>query len=264
MWWRYGDGLLQQLHRDPAWPHPERSINRANERHREQMTAHIQAELGDRPELAARCIPDYPPFGKRILLDSGWYRAICQPNVELISEPVAGLSRNGVVTADGKERPADLIVYATGFRVGAMAARLNVFGRGGRSLADAWRDDNPTAYLGMTMPGFPNLFVMQGPNTGLGHGGSAVFQSESQARYISSMIVKMAEGDLRSVEVTQAAHDRFVLKVDTEHAKLIWSHPGVSTYYKNRGGRVFSVMPFRLVDYWRMTHEPDLENYVTG
>jgi 4-hydroxyacetophenone monooxygenase len=261
MWWRYGDGLLAQLHRDPAWPHPERSINRRNDRHRQEMAAHIQNCLKGRPDLAAKALPSYPPFAKRILLDNGWYSAIAKSNVELVVERIANITPEGVVTADGILRPADIIVYASGFRLSPLAARLNITGRDRRRLIDAWAGDNPTAYLGVSVPGFPNFFMMAGPNTGLAHGGSAVFQAESQARYISGMIVEMSEAGVTSCDVKQEVHDEFVCRVDAEHEKLIWSHPDVANYYKNAEGRIFSAMPFRLVDYWQMTHEPDLSVY---
>lgn len=261
MLWRYGDGLLPTLRKDPNWEHPERSLNRSNDRHRVQMTDHIEQELGDRHDLLAKCLPTYPPYGKRILLDNGWYAAIKKPNVELVTEDIDHIEADGVATADGVLREADVVVMATGFKVSLMAARLNVMGRNGKSLADVWADDNPTAHLGITVPGFPNLFSMQGPNTGLGHGGSAIFQAECQARYIAGCLVRMIEGGIAAMDVKQSVHDEYVRRVDTEHEGLIWTHPGMSTYYRNNKGRVVSVMPWRLVDYWAMTHEPDLSEY---
>lgn len=264
MWWRYGDGLLPVLRKDPEWPYPERSLNSRNDRHRAEMLAHIRDQLSDREDLIAKCEPDYPPFGKRILLDNGWYEALTKPQTELVTDAIAAIMPTGVRTVDGVERPADIIVYATGFQMTAMASRLNITGRDGVNLSTAWGDDDPQAYLGIAVPGFPNFFMMQGPNTGLGHGGSAIFQAESQARYISAVAVRMIEDDIDTLEVTPLALRRFIKQVDAEHEQLIWTHPGVSTYYRNRYGRVVSVMPFRLVDYWRMTHEPDLTAYVVS
>lgn len=261
MLWRYGDGLLPTLRKDPAWAHPERSLNRVNDRHREQMTAHIVGSLGDRADLLPKCLPNYPPYGKRILLDSGWYAAIKRPNVELITEDIARIRPDGIETSDGKVCAADIIVLATGFDVSQMAARLGIQGRDGQALSAAWKNDNPTAYLGITVPGFPNLFCMQGPNTGLGHGGSAIFQAECQARYIAGSIVAMTEKGIAAMEVRRSVHDDYVRRVDAEHEAMIWTHPGMSTYYRNNVGRVISVMPWRLVDYWAMTHAPRLEDY---
>ncbi|MBD3666848.1 MAG: NAD(P)/FAD-dependent oxidoreductase, partial [Kangiella sp.] len=261
MFWRYGDGLLPTLHKDPDWPHPERSLNKANDRHRQQMTDHIVSSLKDRPDLIDKCLPTYPPYGKRILLDNGWYEALLKPNVELVTEPIDHIDEEGIETDDGMHRGADIIVLATGFDVGAMAARLNITGKGGQSLSELWADDSATAYLGITVPGFPNLFCTQGPNTGLGHGGSAIFQAECQAHYIADCVAHMLQNDLSELDVTPAAHDAYVARVDAEHEKMIWTHPGMSTYYRNAAGRVFSVMPWRLVDYWHMTRHPKPDDY---
>ncbi len=261
MLWRYGDGLLRFLEKDPDWPHPERSLNRVNDRHRREMTAYIQAELGDRTELLEKCVPTYPPYGKRILLDNGWYRAICKPNVELVTDAIRRADDTGIVTDDGRHREADVLVLATGFEMTKMAARLDLRGRNGAALANVWANENPTAHLGITVSGFPNLFVLQGPKTGLGHGGSAIFQSECQARYAIGLITQMIERGARAIDVRPDVQEEYVARVDARHERLIWTHPGMSTYYRNRFGRVTSVMPWRLVDYWGMTREPTLEEY---
>lgn len=258
MFWRYGDGLLPLLKKDPQWPHPERSVNRANERHRVELTEFIKSELSDRPDLIEKCIPTYPPYGKRILLDNGWYRTIKKPNVTLVDTAIERIVADGVRTVDGEVRKADIVVYSTGFKVTEMAARLGITGRDGLTLAEAWGDESPSAYLGINVPGFPNLFTMLGPGSGPGHGGSVVFQAECQSRFITSCIVQMIEGHISALEISRPAHDDYNDRVDAEHENLIWTHPGMSTYYRNRHGRVFSVMPWRFVDYWSMTHDADL------
>jgi 4-hydroxyacetophenone monooxygenase len=261
MFWRYGDGLLPFLRKDPAWPHPERAVNKGNDRHREELTSFILEELKHRPDLVEKCVPTYPPYGKRILLDNSWFRTLTKPNVELVTEPIDRFAPDGIVTADGKERAHDIIVISTGFKVTEMAARLNITGRSGTNLKQAWTNDNPTAYLGLTVPDFPNLFVMLGPNSGPAHGGSVIFQSECQSRYITSCLVEMIEHGLAAIDVKQDAHDEYVRKVDAEHEQMIWTHPGMTTYYRNSQGRVFSAMPWRFVDYWQMTHDVDLNDY---
>jgi 4-hydroxyacetophenone monooxygenase len=261
MFWRYGDGLLPFLRKDPTWPHPERAVNKGNDRHREELTDFILTELKNRPDLIEKCVPTYPPYGKRILLDNNWFKTLTKPNVELVTEPIDRFAPNGIVTADGKQRAHDIIVISTGFKVTEMAARLNITGRGAKNLKEAWANDNPTAYLGLTVPDFPNLFVMLGPNSGPAHGGSVIFQSECQSRYITSCLVEMIEHGLAAIDVEPDAHDAYVCKVDAEHEQMIWTHPGMTTYYRNSQGRVFSAMPWRFVDYWQMTHDVDLKDY---
>ena len=261
MFWRYGDGLLPFLRKDPNWPHPERAVNKGNDRHREELTDFILSELKHRPDLIEKCLPTYPPYGKRILLDNGWFRTLTKPNVELVTDPIDHFARDGVVTSDGKLRPAEIIVVSTGFKVTEMAARLNITGRDGKRLADIWAGDNPTAYLGLTVPDFPNFFCMLGPNSGPAHGGSVSFQSECQSRYITACLVDMIEHGIAAIDLRQEVHDRYVREVDREHEQMIWTHPGMTTYYRNSRGRVFSAMPWRFVDYWKMTHDPDLSLY---
>lgn len=264
MFWRYGDSLLPFLKIDPEWPHPGRAVNRTNDRHRQELVDFIHAELEGRPDLIAKCTPDYPPYGKRILLDNGWYRMLTRPGVALVTEPVAHFDSTGIVTADGVSRPADVVVVSTGFRVTEMAAKLNITGRDGVALKSLWGEDNPSAYLGISVPGFPNFFNMLGPNTGPGHGGSVIFQSECQSRYITSCIVQQTEAGATAASVRPDIHDAHVKEVDELHAQMIWSHRGMSTYYRNTSERVVSVMPYRFVDYWRMTHDADLGVYELG
>ena len=114
------------------------------------------------------------------------------------------------------------------------------------------------------MPGFPNFFGMIGPGSSLGHGGSISFQAECQSRYITSCLVQMAERGIDAIDLRPAVLDDFLRRFDAEHETLIWSHPGMSTYYRNRHGRVFTVLPWRLVDYWQMTHDADLGEYDTS
>jgi len=261
LFWRYGDGLLRFLKKDPEWPHPARSLNRVNDRHRVEMMDYMRTELASRPELFDACLPTYPPYGKRILLDKGWFKALLKPGVELVTTAIDHIEADGVVTADGTHRDADVLILATGFRVTDLAARLGITGLDGHTLAEAWADDNPTAYLGITVPGFPNFFCMYGPNTNAGHGGSAFFLAECQVRYITGCLVDMVEHDVAAIECREDAYEEFVHRVDELHEDLIWTHPGMSTYYRNKHGRVVSPMPFRLVDYWTMTHRPNMDDF---
>ena len=259
MLWRYGDGLLPLLQRDPDWELPH-SINRANERHRQQMEEHLRSELDGRPDLIDKCLPTYPPYGKRILLDNGWFATVRKPNVELVVEAVDHVNASGVV-ADGEHREHDIVIMANGFEVFQSASRLGLIGRDGVNLANLWANDDPYAYLGITVADFPNFFMMQGPTTGLGHGGSAIFQAECHARHITACLAEVAKAGGTSIEVHPAPMFEYNDAFDAAHEQLIWSTPGLRNWYRNDAGRVVVIMPWRLVDYWKMTHDPDLDHF---
>ena len=263
MFWRYGDGLLPFLKKDPDWPHPARAMNHVNDRHREEMVNYIEEKLAGRPELIAKSMPDYPPYGKRILLDNGWYDAIRKDNVTLHDEGVARFSATEVIGDKGNACAPDIVVMATGFEVTKMASRLNITGPAG-NLSDVWDGDDPQAYLGISVPDFPNFFIMAGPTTGLGHGGSGMFIAECHAHYIAHAIVTMLNEGIDQMAATEKAQADYMRRYNDGHQDMIWMHPGMTTYYRNSKGRVYSVMPWRLVDYWNMTRTPDLDDYRTG
>lgn len=260
--WRFGDGLLPTLKRDPDWPHPERAMNARNDRHREILTQYLLSELEGRDDLIAKTLPNYPPYGKRILIDNDWFKTLRRPNVELVTEAVDHVEGARIVTSSGAVHEADIIILATGFEAGKMLAPMHIVGRDGRSIREAWGDDDPYAYLGTTVHGFPNLFCVLGPNTALAHGGSIFFVSECQIRYITGCLVGMLERGQSAIEVRKDVQDDYVARVDAEHAELVWTHPGMRNWYRNDRGRVFSPMPWRLVDFWQMTHAPDLSDYI--
>ncbi len=262
LFWRFGDGLLPTLRRDETWPHLQRSMNSRNDKHRVQLTEYLLTQLEGRTDLVDKTLPDYPPYGKRILVDNDWYKTLTRDNVELVASGVDRIDDNQVVALDGSSRQFDVIILATGFEAGKMLASVAVTGRNGVTLRETWGDDNPRAYKGMTMPNFPNLFCLYGPNTNVAHGGSVIFQAECQMRYITSCITQMIESKISSVDVRSEVHDAYNKAVDDEHDQLVWSHPGMDSWYKNSQGRIFSPMPWRFVDYWSMTHDADLSDYL--
>jgi 4-hydroxyacetophenone monooxygenase len=259
--WRFGDGLLSTVRRDPLWPHQERSVNFRNDRQRVQLTDYLLKTLDGRSDLVEKCLPDYPPYGKRILIDNGWYESLRRPNVELVTHAVDRVDGSELVAADGSRHRADVILMATGFEPGKMLWSIDIRGRSRRPLKEVWGEDDPRAYLGMTVPDYPNLFVLSGPNTALAHGGSVLFVTECQMRYVTAVIREMLENQISDVEVRREVHDDFNRRVDAEHAELVWTHPGMNNWYRNAKGRVFAPMPWRLVDYWTMTREPQLNDY---
>ncbi|WDZ83804.1 flavin-containing monooxygenase [Micromonospora cathayae] len=257
--WRYGDGLHKSLFRDPEWPHPERAMNANNDRHRGYLTKYLLEQLDGRPDLVEKCLPDYPPYGKRMLVDNDWFTTIRRPHVDLVTDGVARIDADAVVTTAGDRYPADVIIMATGFHARRFVAPIEVVAH--RSLAEVWADDNATAYLGITVPGFPNLFLMHGPNTALAHGGSVIFHAECQSRYIVSLLMTLVERGVDAVDVRQDVHDAYVKQIDDLHSRLVWSHPGMTNWYRNAAGRVIGVSPWRLLDYWQLTRSPDLADY---
>ncbi|MEA2490076.1 MAG: 4-hydroxyacetophenone monooxygenase [Acidobacteriota bacterium] len=261
--WIHNDRLWPALQKDPNWPHPERAVNGLNDIHRRNLTEYVASELGDREDLLKAVLPDYPPFGKRILLDNGWFRALTRDNVRLVTNPIARIVDRGVVTVDGDVHTLDVLVLATGYDVVRFLSTVDVHGRSGTSLREAWDDDDARAYLGLAIPDFPNLFCIYGPNTQTGHGGSIMFITECQMHYIMHLLRQMLSSDLGAVEVREDVHKVYNDRVDTAHAKMVWTHPGMTTYYRNSRGRVVVNNPFRVVDYWHMTRAADLDDYMT-
>jgi len=262
LFWASGDGLYRSLQVDPSWPTPDRSLNAENHAMRERLIEHIRAEVGNDPALLAKAVPDYPPYGKRMLRDNGWFRMLRRDTVDLITEPIDRIEPDAVVTNNGQRHPADVLVLATGFQADRLTWPMRIEGRAGRTLRGCWGDDDPRAYLGITVPGFPNFFLMYGPNTNLAHGGSAIFHSECQVRYTMLALRELIETGRRSLDVKPQVHDAFNERVDALHARMVWAHRGVGSWYKNRRGRVFATSPWRLLDYWNFTRVIDPDDYV--
>jgi 4-hydroxyacetophenone monooxygenase len=264
LFWPGSDGLWPSLVLDPAWPHKDRSINAANEEMRIAFTEYMRQQLGDRPDLLSKVVPTYPPFGKRMLQDNGsWLAALKRDNVELVTDRIERISPYGPVCQGGSEYPVDVIVYATGFHANRFLWPMEITGRGGVRLREMWGED-PRAYLGITVPRFPNLFCLYGPATNLAHAGSIIFHSECQVRYIMGCFRALLSGGYATLECKQTVHDAFNRRLDETHARMVWTHPGVSSWYKNAAGRVTTTSPWRLADYWRWTQVPDLADYELG
>lgn len=263
LFWGFGDGLFDALRIDPEWDGGSVSISERNHALREAMERHIRRELEGREDLLEKVIPDYPPFGKRVLADAGWYRMLRRDHVSVDSTPIEHIDGEAVVLADGTRIKADIIIMATGFQAGRMLWPMEITGRTGSSIRDLWGDNDPRAYLGIMAPEFPNFFIMFGPNTNLGHGGSAIFLAECQMRFIGETIRQMIENGIGSVEIRRDVHDAYNDDIDDKLRSLVWSHPAVTTWYKNKNGRIITNQPWRLIEYWRMTHDPDLSEFVT-
>ncbi len=253
LFWASGDALHASLQLDPQWQHPEPSLNADNLAMRRNLINYIKSEIGDDPELLKKVIPDYPPYGKRMLRDNNWYKMLKRDNVDLIDAAVAKIEPNAIVDTNGASYPVDMIVFATGFQASRMLWPLDIAGRNKRTIRDEWGDDNPRAHLGITSPGFPNMFLLYGPNTNLAHGGSLFFHAECQTRYIMAALETMFDGNFAEIECRLEPHDVYNAKVDAAHGKMVWTWSGVKNWYKNSAGRVVTNSPWRLVDYWQLT-----------
>lgn len=257
-WYRFqllyatSDGMLPTLRKDPDWHEPETSLNAANKAIREQLIAHMRSELGGDEALLARVTPSFPPYGKRMLRDGNWFRTLTRDNVELVTTGVERITATGVVDKDGVEHPADVIILATGFKAQAPLYPMEIVGRAG-SIRDHWGEDDPRAHLGVTVPAFPNLFILYGPGTNGGHGGSAVFNSECQVRYTMLGLRELIEREATSLDVRREPFEAYQQLFDAEHAQLVWTHPGVNNWYRNKAGRVVTNSPWRLSHYRNLT-----------
>lgn len=260
IFWPGTDASLPRIRIDPDWPHPERAVNAVNDEWRKGLIEYMKAQIGDDPALLEKVTPKYPVMGKRMLQDNGsWLAALKRPNVELVTEAVTQIDEQGIVGRD-RHYPVDVIIYATGFHATEFLAPMEIIGRGGKKLAEVWGDE-PRAYLGITVPDFPNLFCLYGPATNLAHGGSIIFNSECQVRYATACIEALLENGLKAMEPRREVYDEFNRRLAAELSTLVWSHPGAGSWYRNRAGQVVTTSPWRLVDYWNWTRAPKLDEY---
>lgn len=259
--WSYSDKVHESLQVDPDWDGGGASINAVNDGHRQYFTRYLKSQLGDRADLLPKVVPTYPPFAKRMLVDNDWFQTVTHRNVEIVDAGISHITENGIVDVEGESYPSDVIVYATGFATLRMLGSYEVRGRDGRSLRSEWGDDDARAYLGIAIRGFPNFFCLYGPNTGLGHGGSLIFLTECATRYAVNLIERMIADNIDMLEVKQSVYDEYNKKVDEAHQHMIWTHPGTNNWYRNSRGRVITNSPWRVVDYWRMTHDPNLDEF---
>jgi 4-hydroxyacetophenone monooxygenase len=255
------EGVYDKTLMDPSWQRSD-SVSAANDEMRQALTAWIESQVQD-PALLKKVLPTYPPFGKRILQDNGTYlEALQKDNVELVTEGIVSIEPNAVRTADGRLHEVDAIVCATGFHADRFLFPMKIVGRGGVELSDQWGETNGRAYLGITVPNFPNLFCIYGPNTNLVVAGSIAHNCESQVTYILRCIELLLREGQHTVECRQEIHDAYNERVDAVNAGTAWGAPQVENWYKNDAGRVTANLPFRIIDYWKMTHRLHPEDYV--
>ena len=234
--------FMEQFARGMDAASPVGKINRA------VALRHLHSQVQD-PELRAKLTPDYPIGCKRILFSNEFYPALAEPTVEVVTEAVTEVRPNGVVDASGREHPADVVVYATGFDSQDFLDSIDVTGADGEKLATRWAD-GAHAYLGMYVPGFPNLFVTYGPNTNLG-GGSIIYMLEAQARHMRQVVDRLEAGTYDSVQVTAATEQAYDRGLTEKLERSVWA--SCENWYRHPSGRITSNWPGATLPFARRT-----------
>jgi cation diffusion facilitator CzcD-associated flavoprotein CzcO len=223
---------------------------------------HLRRQVAD-PELRARLTPQYEFGCKRVLISSDFYPALSRPNVELVTDGIREVREHSIVTADGCERPVDALIHATGFRAIELFRGLRIVGRGGVEIQEAWRE-RISAYLGITVSGFPNFFLLLGPNTGLGHN-SVLLMIEAQVRYIMSCLKLMRRRGQRVMDVRPQSQQRFVAEIRRRLPRTVWESGGCKSWYQDdRTGEAPAIWPASVVAYQRRTRAASAADYTFG
>jgi cation diffusion facilitator CzcD-associated flavoprotein CzcO len=211
------------------------------------------------PALREKLTPHFRLGCKRILISNDYYPALQRENVELVTDGIAEIRAHSIVTKDGAERPVDVIVYATGFETAEAKPPFPITGRGGEDLAHTWRE-SIEAYLGTSVPGFPNAFLLLGPNVGLGHS-SMIFMMESQFAYVLDAIKTMRARRLKSVEVRRDVTDRYNAALQERLKGTVWNSGGCASWYLTRGGKNTTAWPGFTFEFRAKTRRFDADNY---
>ncbi|HEY5680869.1 MAG TPA: NAD(P)/FAD-dependent oxidoreductase [Pseudomonadales bacterium] len=261
MFWNMAEGVLSAVRKDPAWNQTEDAISAENDTLRQMFTDWLEELCEGDEELLEKVVPKFPVGGKRVLLDNGnWIRALRRDNVHLLTDPIAEINETGVVTEDGKQHDADVLIYGTGFQASRFLWPMKVTGRDGIDLNEQWQGD-ARAYLGITIPNFPNLFCCYGPNTNIVVNGSIVFFSECEVRYILSCIRQLLAGGHKALDCRADVHDAYNEWIDEGNANMAWGAARVPSWYKNEKGRVSQNWPFTLLEYWNHTRDVNAADY---
>jgi cation diffusion facilitator CzcD-associated flavoprotein CzcO len=244
--------LAARRHRWTIWWQYQRATFAADSEQIAGATAlaasYLQRKIDD-DDLRARLTPDFPAGCKRPLMSRTWLPALCRPNVTVVTEPIAELTDAGVRTADGREHEVDTIILGTGFRANEYLSTVDIRGRGGQRLRDAWCD-GAEAYLGITVSGFPNLFMLYGPNT---NGVTSIlFMHEAQAAYITKALRMMRRRRLGAVEIRERVQHRYNERLQEAMQGMVWLS-GCNNYYATASGKIVTQLPYSPGEYWLRT-----------
>lgn len=259
-WWNV-EGLMPAARVDPDWDGGEQSVSQLNDLMRQLLAGYLGAQFAESPELLPHVIPDYPPFAKRFIRDNGvWAKTLQRDDVHLVTDQITEIVAEGVRTSDGTVHEAEVLIYGTGFQASDFLTPMKVVGRGGVELHERWGGD-ARAYLGITLPRYPNLFLLYGPNTNIVVNGSITYFSECEVHYVVGCLEKLLETGARAMDPRPEVHDAYNARVDAENLRMAWGVSSVNSWYKNVTGRTAQNWPFSLLEYWQQTREPDLSDY---
>ena len=263
-YWLASDNLWVMPRIDPEWAATHLSVSRVNDMLLQTALQYLERTFPDRPDLREKLTPKIRPYAKRIVKDPGFLEALKRDYVSLHRTSPAAVEPEGVRLGNGEFIEADVIVLATGYKT-EYASFIDITGRNGTKLAELWDNgQDPRAYLGIQVSGFPNLFVTAGPNAAPNHGAGHNITSEEHVHYIIECLQYLVENDLSSMDVKPEALTAYNEKVDEALDKTVWAHPGEdgTGYYRNKNGRPIVSCPWRLVDYWTMLREPTAEDLI--
>ena len=261
MFWTSGEGLLSMARCDDSWNDNIKTVSPANQQLRNALCRGIQRVLEKRPDLMEKLTPQYPPTAKRMLIDNGhWYRALSQDHVDVITSPIKSITKQGIVVESGDRHTLDVIVFGTGFQAVKLLSPMRIYGADGTELRANWGDD-PRAYLGITMPSYPNLFSLYGPNTNLVVNGSIIFFSECEMQYVMECLYYLLKNNHRAMDVHQRVFEKYNDFIDRENVQMAWGASNVNAWYKNSKGRVTQCWPGSLLDFWDQTQNLEPEDY---
>jgi 4-hydroxyacetophenone monooxygenase len=248
--WMYGPNVLGPIfNRDPNINDPIRA----------QRIEFMRRKFANRPDLFDKMLPKYPPFASRpVLVDNKYsvYDALTQNNTTLVTDGIARVTERGILDNKGNEHTVDFIAMATGFKANEFLWPMDVRGREGRRVEHLWKKDGPRAYIGTMLPGFPNFFMIYGPNTNPLGGAGVLTVHEMVSRFIASCLAHLIINDKRSLEVTVEAYDRYNAELDKAEELKIYARSGLSNYYTNEFGRSPGNCPFDGRKLWEWLRDP--------
>lgn len=254
--WATVQGIPGRLHTvtaEEGWQGAPLSVSRKNQEVREVLTERLAAQFAERPDLLAHAVPNYPPGAKRMLRDNGvWAAALKSTHTTVVTAGIDRFSERGIIDNHGVEHEVDIVVFATGFKPSDYLDEVEVIGRDGVEIHDFWQGD-ARAYNGITVPGFPNFFLIYGPNVGGVVAGSLHFMIERAVEFSLKSVYEILQRGVAAIDVKPAALDRFVDWIDAGNRRMAWGQPYVHTWYQNAHGRVSQVWPYTNAEYWQIT-----------